>query len=273
MTTCWLLLLPLFVAAQTPPIPADESRTVANSGNKTSTTTQVDPELILELGGSYEHLTNGSPDWQSYFLAFNRKFASGQTLYGSGSAVRRFDQTDPNLMVGFVQPLGDSRSWIATFEGAGSPTHQVLPVFSLSGRIDHKFGAGWVGNAGIRFNTYGQDKVTMGIFGVEKYFKQYRAAYTVYVAHLNGQGTSVSHLGQLNYYYGDRNSVGINVALGQEIESLGEGRLLRTPVTEVSISGRHWINKKWGFSYWGGWHRQGTLYTRSGAQIGLLLRF
>jgi YaiO family outer membrane protein len=264
------------VTAQTAPTAPGEtpSVTAPDRKNKPSTQTpQIDPELIVDAGASYEHLSNGAPDWQSYYLLANRKFASGQVLYGSASLVRRFDLTDPSLMMAFVQPLGESRRWIATVEAAGSPTHDVLAEFSIYGQLDHVFGAGWVGHAGFRYGIYSEDTVDMAIFGVEKYYKQYRFAYTLYVAQLDGNATAASHAFQANYYYGERNSVGLSAAFGEEIESVGNGRFIRTPVREVGLNGRHWFTRKWGLSYWGGWHRQGTFYTRSGAQIGLLLRF
>jgi hypothetical protein len=62
------------------------------------------------------------------------------------------------------------------------------------------------------------------------------------------------------------------VAFGQEIESTPTG-LLRTDVLDFNFNGRHWMNKKWGLSYVAVWHRQGTLYMRGGAQIGVLLSF
>jgi len=281
ISVCWLILLPLYAGAQTPPsaegetpqtAPVPKTRPTAQP-TQPSQPTPIEPELQLELGAWYEHLSNGSGTWQTYFLSMNRKFASGQTLYATASTVQRFHLTDPNLMVGFVQPLDHSRHWIATFEAAGSSSHQVLPQYALYAEIAHVFGGGWVGHAGIRHSKYGPDRVNIGVFNVEKYIKQYRFAYTLFVANLNGQSTATAHVFTGNYYYGDRNSVGLNVAFGQEIESIGEGVLVQTPVREVSINGKHWMNDKWGFSYWAGWHRQGTLYTRSGGQIGLLLRF
>jgi YaiO family outer membrane protein len=217
-------------------------------------------------------LSNGG-EWQSYFLEINRKFNSGQTLYGSASVVRRFDLTDPYLMIGLVQPLNKSKRWIATFEASGSPRHQVLPQISFYGQLERNLGSGWIARGGLSYRRYTEDTVNIGVFGLERYFKQYRAAYTLYVAHLNGKGTSASHLIQGNYYYGERNSFGLGVAFGNEIESLGAAGLVQSEVRDISVNGRHWMNQKWGFSYAGWWHRQGDLYTRSGGQIGLLLRF
>ena len=275
LSCCCLFLLPLGVAAQTPATEPGDAHPAATPETRTTATTQqkASPELILEFGTDYEALNNDRPDWQSYFIRFNRKFSSGQMLYGEATTVRRFDQTDPSLTIGWYQPLNESRRWTTNVEVSGSPTHDVLPAFSFYGQIERNFGKGWLGHAGLRHSHYSDDKVNIGVFGVEKYFKAYRGAYTLYVAHLNGSGTSVSHAFQGNYYYGERNSVGMGIAFGQEIESIGNGRFIRTDVQEVSLIGRHWFNQKWGMSYVALWHRQGSDYTRGGPQIGLLYRF
>ncbi len=266
------MLLPVVLAAQTETGQIRPTATPEEKQTAPAPTNAADPILIIETGASYEHLSNGYGNWQTYFLSFNRKFSTGQTLYGTASSVTRFGLTDPNFMVGYVQPLDKSKHWTTTFEASGSPSHNTLPTLALFGQLTRVLGKGWVGSAGIRYSHYTTDKVNMGVFGIEKYVKAYRAAYTMYVAHLNGRGTSVSHLFQGNYYYGERNSVGVAVAFGQEIENIN-GRLIRTDVRDVSLVGRHWMTKRWGVSYVGVWHRQGTFYTRSGAQIGVLLSF
>lgn len=274
-SACWLLLLLGDVAAQTPATEPADSRPAATPDSRSNTTAQPrpSPELILEFGTDYEALSNDRPDWQTYFLRLNRKFSSGRMLYGEATVVRRFGQTDPSLMIGWYQPVNKTRSWTTNLEVSGSPSHDVLPAFSFYGQLERNFGKGWLGHAGLRHSHYSDDNVNIGVFGVEKYFKAYRGAYTLYVAHLNWSGTSVSHSFQGNYYYGELNSVGAGFAFGQEIESIGNGRFIRTDVQEVSFTGRHWFNQKWGLSYVALWHRQGRAYTRSGAQIGVLLRF
>lgn len=239
---------------------------------KTKPEKKIEPETVVEIGASYEFVDHNRPDWQTYYFSINHKFSTGQVLYGTASAVSRFEITDPNFMIGFVQPFGESKRWIATFEAAGSPNHEILPTASFFGDLQRNIGSGWLGHAGMRHSRYVSDIVNMGVFGVEKYFKAYRGAYTLYVAHLNGKGTAASHVFQGNYYYGERNSVGVGFAFGQEVESVPRG-LIKTDVLDFSVTGRHWMNKKWGLSYVAVWHRQGRFYTRSGGQLGLLLRF
>ena len=268
------LLLSFNVSAQTQPGEARPSATpeTEDKAEKTEPAKKVDPETIMELGSSYEFVDHNNPDWQTYYFSLTHKFSSGQTLYGTASAVTRFNITDPNLMIGFFTPLNKSKSWMTTVEASTSPNHQILPTASFFGQLERNFGKGWLGHAGIRHTRYSTDIVNMGVFGFERYFKAYRGAYNMYVAHLNGKGTAVSHVFQGNYYYGERNSVGLGFAFGQEIESTPTG-LLRTDVLDFSFVGRHWVNNRWGFSYVAVWHRQGELYTRGGAQFGLLYRF
>lgn len=268
------LLLPITVGAQTQPGEARPTTTPEHEARveKTEPAKQVEPETILEFGSSYEFVDSDNPDWQTYYFSFTHKFSSGKTLYGTASAVSRFNTTDPNFMIGFFTPLNKSKSWMTTFEVSASPTHEILPTVSLFGKLERNFGKGWLGSAGMRHTRYSTDVVNMGVFGVERYFKAYRGAYTLYVANLKGKGTAVSHVFNGNYYYGERNSVGLGFAFGQEIESIPTG-VLRTDVLDVSLVGRHWVTPKWGFTYVAVWHRQGTLYTRGGPQLGLLYRF
>src|SRR5436190_7097104 len=269
-----IMLMSLQATAQTLPAEPQPGGTPdpLDRTAKTEPTKTIDPETVIEFGGSYEDLTRNRPAWETYYFSLSHKFSSGQVIYGTASAVSRFQATDPNLMIGLVQPLGESKRWMATFEASGSPHHEILPTVSFFGQVEHLLGKGWVARAGLRHGRHPSDTVNIGIFGAEKYYKAYRGAYTLYVAHLNGRGTAASHAFQGNYYYGERNSIGAGFAFGTEIESVPFG-LIRTDVLDVSFTGRHWISNRWGLSYVAVWHRQGIAYTRRGAQVGLLLRF
>ena len=267
-----VLLVSVCAAAQTGEPRTPASPDAKEKIEKSAAPKKIEPETQVEIGSSYEFVNKDKPDWQTYYSSINHKFSTGQVLYGTASAVRRFETTDANFMIGYVQPLSESKRWIATVEASGSPNHQILPTASFFGQVERIFGKGWIGRAGLRHSRYPADIVNMGIFGAERYFKAYRGAYTLYVAHLNGKGTALSHAFQGSYYYGERNSVGAGFAFGQEIESV-PGGLIKTDVLDFSFTGRHWMTNKWGLSYVAVWHRQGDIYTRGGAQIGLLLRY
>src|SRR4030095_508820 len=100
---CWLLLLPCYSFAQSPVVqPSDTPAATTKPPAPTNTDPQMQPdtsELQVESGASYEYLTNDRPGWQTYYVFLNQKLKSGQVLYGSASVVRRFELTDPDLMV------------------------------------------------------------------------------------------------------------------------------------------------------------------------------
>jgi len=144
-----------------------------------------------------------------------------------------------------------------------------LPRWSGYGEIQHSLGGGWGLLAGVRRTEYSNTTATRGNLTLERYFRNFRLAYTF----SNGQspevGASSGHGGQFGYYYGERNFINFNLSGGEELESIGPGRVLRTDVFTVGLNGRHWFRPEWALTYGFGWTRQGDLYTRRGLLIGL----
>jgi hypothetical protein len=137
-----LLVTAICASAQTQPGEPQPAATPdpEDKSAKTEPKKKIDPETVVELGASYEFVNKDRSDWQTYYWSFTHKFSTGQVLYGMASAVTRFKTTDPNLMIGFVQPLTESKRWIATFEAGGSPNHQILPTASFFGQVERIFG-------------------------------------------------------------------------------------------------------------------------------------
>ncbi|MBA2524880.1 MAG: YaiO family outer membrane beta-barrel protein [Pyrinomonadaceae bacterium] len=241
------------------------------SQRKSETARPASERLEVEAGYSYEHLTNGFAPWRSAHLFVGKKFASRQSLYGIYRETWRVGQRDREGLIGFYQPLG--HRWAVLLEANASSTHRILPKWSALAQVERQFGQGWVGSAGYRHTVYNTAQVSTGTFTVERYFSRYRAAYTLYVSGLEGAGTSASHRGQFNYYYGEQSStLGVSFAAGRELENLGT-RILRTGVQSFAIQGRHWLNSRWGMNYDSTLHRQGDIYTRRGFSVGLRYRF
>ncbi len=77
-------------------------------------------------------------------------------------------------------------------------------------------------------------------------------------------------MGQLSYYYGERNYITLGLSQGRQVESLGAGLgVLTTYVISTSLSGRHWLTPDWGVSYEAIAEHQGNLYSRKGIRLGL----
>ena len=245
--------------------PNDKIQTEKKDADKNS-----QEAVEVEAGISFEHLSNGFGSWSEAHLSASKKFKSRRTVYGTYRRTERFGQSDNEMIAGFYQPIG--KRWTFFAEGSASPTHRILPKFSTLLQIERSLKKGWGAQAGWRHTKFNTARTDTGVFTVERYFSNYRAAYTLYATNLAGVGTSAAHRVQLTRYYNEKNSLNLSLAAGREVENLG-ARVLRTDVQSVAIGGRHWINQRWGLNYNYSFTRQGSIYTRQGFNFGIRYRF
>lgn len=225
-----------------------------------------------ELGYSHSALSNGYANWNSLYLDAAHRFGERQSIYGELRETQRFNQTDREISGGYYHPL--SETWTALVEASLSPDHHVLPQDSIFGQLQKSLEGGWDIQAGMRHTQYNLAATDMMVLTGERYWGNYRAAYTLYLARLQGAGTAPSHSGQLSYYYAEHSYLTLVLTKGRQAESLGPGLgVLLLDVTGVSLSGRHWLNSAWGVSYEAITEHQGNLYTRKGIRLGLRYAF
>lgn len=224
-------------------------------------------ETFAELGFAQENLDNGFDDWGSEYFFASRNFAPRQTLYGELRHTRRFKLDDSDFTAGYYHPLSERLTGVV--EAAVSPTHEVLPKFSLFGQLETQLGSGFGLHFGFRHTEYNQLGTNVSLATIERYWSSYRAAYTYYLGKPENAGSAGSHRFQLAYYYGERNSIGAGYTFGREVERVSPQQVLSTDVDSYVISGVHWMRPEWGLSYDLTWHEQGDLYTRSGFRLGL----
>jgi len=258
---------------------------VPNSSSATSPSPRPTPENNLpesessektvgeaQFNYNYDSLSNGYGDWHSASLDFSYRFKKRRVLYGAFRKTERFGQRDNEGTLGFYQPL--SRKWALLLEANASPTHRTLPKWSALVQVERGFKRGWNLQTGYRRTNFNTAKVNVGIIGVEKYFGNYRAAYTLSVANLEAVGTSASHRVQFNRYYGEQvSAIGFSGGFGRELESLGRRGVLQTDVLSGGVSGRHWFTRRWGINYDFSLTRQGKFYVRRSLNIGVRFKF
>lgn len=226
----------------------------------------------IEFGAMPQHLTNNQSDWREYYLDFSRRFGDRKTLYGSLRETERFGRSDTQGVLGGYYPLGARVTGV--LEGGASPTHNVLPRWWLFGQLEFSLGEGWGVHTGVRHTEYAAALVNMGTLTLERYFGNFRAAYTLYESWLQGAERATAHRVALSYHYRDENQIGIAVANGQEAENVGPPTgVIVSDVTSWAIYGRHWFTRDLAVSFEALHHRQGDLYTRQGARLGLRYRF
>ncbi|HXZ92624.1 MAG TPA: YaiO family outer membrane beta-barrel protein [Burkholderiales bacterium] len=228
---------------------------------------QAGYRVEAEAGGSLEHLSNNQADWRSAGVSLEARNAERRSYYGYLRGTDRFDLRDNEGMVGTYQPFGGS--WGAQLEGTVSPTHRVLAKGSLLGALEKRFEHGWGVQAGYRRSDYETDSSYVWMGTVDRYFSDFRAAYSVYLGRPDGAGFSPSHRLQFSYYYGDHSYVGISGARGREVENVVPVGLVVSQVRSFSLAGRHEFAPGWELTYELLRHRQGDFYTRRGLALGI----
>lgn len=266
MTPRFLLLAVALCAAQAV-WPATVSGTDVTSGVPATTASGIGHQRSeLEFGISHEGLSNGFPDWRSIYLEGVHYFGKRHVVYGTLRETRRSGRTDSEVQGGLYYPLGET--WTSVLEASYSPTHNVLPNFSLFGQLQKYLGYGWDMQAGYRHNEYTSFSTNVTSITAERYWSSFRGAYSLYLGRLNGK-TAPSHVAQLDYYFGERNSIGAVIGFGREIADQLPSDVLITDVRSYVLRGRHWITPEWAISFEALHHEQGSLYTRQGVRLGL----
>ena len=222
----------------------------------------------IEFGGTHETLTNNLPDWSSVYLEAAHDFGPRHTLYGGVRETRRFGATDTQVNAGLYYPFGEK--WTLQVEGDFSGTHNVLPNYSLYANLHRTLAHGWGAGAGARRSEYTTTPVNILSGLLERYWGNFRGAYTIYNGRPEGAPSATAHRFQLNYYYGERSTVGLSYTTGREVESVGPpAGIIASDITDWTLTGRHWFARHWAVTYDLLTHKQGSLYRREGMRFGI----
>ena len=223
-------------------------------------------EITVDVG--HESLTNNGLNWNFTQLDLSRQIADRNTIYGSLREIQRFGLNDIDGTVGFYTPL--NTTWTSVLEASVSPSHHVSPKYSLFGQLHKALGSGWGVEAGVRHSEYEHSAVDILSATAERYWGNWRVAYTLYAGRPQGAASGTAHRLQLTRYYHERNSIGVSYTTGREVENVGPPTGVRaTNVKDWTISGRYWLSNAWGLSYELVSHEQGTLYRRQGLRLGV----
>lgn len=229
------------------------------------------PAVELELGAAYDRLDQGYADWRTVYVDGAYTLAPRQTLYGGLQDSQRFGLHDQSFTLGAYQPLSENLVLLA--EASLSPTARVLPEWTGLTQLQWTLPAGWGLQLGYRQLNYEQARIHREQVGIERYWGQYRLAYTFFLNQVENAGNPASHLLQGSYYYGEGNQLTLNLAAGRETENIAPNGVISTDVRSAALTGLHWILPNWGLRYELGLTRQGDFYTRETLRLGIRHRF
>ncbi|MEC9482517.1 MAG: YaiO family outer membrane beta-barrel protein, partial [Halomonas sp.] len=221
----------------------------------------------LELSTRHDWLDSGYDDWQAQRLDFVTSQPQGMAWYGALQRERRFGTWDHGASLGAVIPLNEV--WAIQPEVGVTPGAAFQARWHADLRVQRRLPQGFVGGASLRRTQYEDSRVDRLALGIERYWADWRAGYTLNVSDVENAGTPVGHNLNLDYYYAGPSHVGLRTTLGREEESLGGDRVIASDVASVALRGRHWFTPRWAASWELGFLDQGDFYQRQWLQLGL----
>jgi YaiO family outer membrane protein len=162
-------------------------------------------------------------------------------------------------------------AWRVGGSVASSSSADFEPGREFSVNAAHSWRNGWGTAVQWRRRDYLTAAVSSYSVTGDKYIADYRFAYTVNYSRLHGAGSSLGHTATLGWYPSEQRGMALAFGTGEEIETIGLNRLLRTDVSTVTLSGRNTVATRFTLNWWLGTHRQGDFYRRHNA--GLAVRF
>ena len=229
-----------------------------------------DSKPYVEVGASYENLTNNYKPWDAQYLDLMLPMKQYGLLYTQLQNANRFDQSDQSIFANYAYP---TRYGVINIEGGYTHNPFFLPK--------ELYGAGWVGKLPQQFNYFlsaRQSNYTDGDtanqnIGLDKYLGPFRIAYLATYSTLNHQKSGWLSRYQVQWFGSNGNRLGLTYASGHEPTVVNIGNLTTIDTQQYQVDGIYWLSKQYALT--GAlWHaKQGSFYQRNGVQVGFRVAF
>ena len=237
---------------------------------------------------------NAFSDWRRLALEGGSKPHESGTAYSLVTPGDPLGSNGPEVTGGFWLPLSQRLSSLV--ETSVVPGAMGGAERSVMGQLAHQFGAGWNMQAGVRHSEIGvtlpdstsglglsslppptrglTGNADLGVVTLERFWSNYRGAYTVASGRADTGSTATSHKVQLDYFYAARSSVGLSYTIGRSFESpLGINSMVPVETNNVGVVGEHWISPAWAINYNALIEDRGIEGLKPEIRLGLRLRF
>ena len=203
------------------------------------------------------------PAWRRFYLDPAGHIADAPIGYVSVS-----DPLTQEVTSGVFQVLSENLT--SLLETSYTTGLQGMPERSVMGQVGTQFGNGWGMQAGVRHSEIGLRAVehapgvtdwqtqriaaaasaNLGMLTFERYWDRYRGAYTFFSGRTDTGSLATGHRVQLHYFYSERSSVGLAYTTGRPFDpAMGLGNTVATDVSNLGVTGEHWISPSWAINY------------------------
>lgn len=223
----------------------------------------------LELAHSQDKLSGDYQNWRSNQMNLFLSLPQKDSLSIELNRTQRFGLQDSSVYLNYTRPM---QGGAANIELGYTPEAEFL--------FKRMYGVGWNGVIGggygyilaYRQRSYRDTLSDSMNLTLEKYFSDYRIAYTNTISSIDKSQTEQSHRLQLQWIGEANNRLGLTYASGNEPVYLGPSSLTAAHVSTVQMDAVWWV-KDIGISAAIWRVVQGNFYERTGAQLGLRLAF
>jgi len=209
------------------------------------------------------HTDSSFPAWRRFYLDPAGHIADAPIGYVSVS-----DPLTQETTSGVFQALSENLA--SLLETSYTTGLQGMPERSVMGQVGAQFGNGWGMQAGVRHSEIGLRAVeqapgvtdwqtlrvgsaasaNLGMLTFERYWDRYRGAYTFFSGRTDTGSLATGHRVQLHYFYSARSSVGLAYTTGRPFDlAMGFGNTVATDVSNLGVTGEHWISSSWAINY------------------------
>jgi hypothetical protein len=240
---------------------------------------------------------NAFSDWRRLALEGGPRVGETGIGYAQLSPGDPLGANTPDTTSGFWLPLSERlSSLVETTVGPGAFGGADRSVL---GQVARQFGSGWNMQAGVRHSDFGMSlpdtslantglglssmqapmrglisTADFGVLTLERFWSNYRGAYTVASARSDTGSTATSHKVQFDYFYDPRSSVGLSYTLGRSFQTpLGANSMVPVETNNVGVVGEHWIGRAWAINYNALIEDRGIEGLKPEIRLGLRLRF
>lgn len=235
----------------------------------TATTPLDRPPTEIHAAIGFESLTSGLSDWTDASVRVQGGVAPGVGVHADAVRTDRFDMVDAQLRAGVNVRLAGP--WSGDGEITVSPTGNVLPTFSAAAGLYRRLGGGWVAGLGARHDEHDVGAVDIGTLMTDYYVGDLRLGYALSIAFVDGSSAR-AHRASASRFYGAGSAVNVLGAAGKSVERVTGQNLLVTDVVALALWGVHWLSPRFALTYGVAFNRQGELYDRRRAEVGIRVR-